>query len=219
MVGLTRLLTWKRLTVLGCVSLLVVVYLSLPSTRDRRWYYRRAPCSFPDKQVHDGIIAMAKAHTLLKKLNIVHFLCYGTLWGTLRNNKMLPWDPEPDICVTNEGISAVDEAYLYKLFQFEGLVLSYSSQEGMYTVTYGAATVTLTVFEESEDGESYQRIGLRSRVLPPDMKEKFPKRLLADPLPNLECFGLILPVPHEDIEIQKYLYPDDWWIEVRPPGC
>lgn len=132
---------------------------------------------------------------------------------------MLPWDPDPDICVTNEGISAVDEAYLYKLFQFEGLALSYSSQDGMYTVTYGVATVTLTVFEESEDGESYQRIGLRSRVLPPDMKEKFPKRLLADPLPNLECYGLVLPVPHEDIEIQKYLYPDDWWIEVRPPGC
>ena len=219
MVGIGRLFTWKRALALACVSFLAVIYLSLPPSRDRRWYYNKARCSYPDKRIHDDIIAISKIHTLLNKLKIVHFLCYGTLWGTLRGNKMLPWDPEPDICVTNEALSEVDEGYLYKLFQFDGLTLAYNSPDGLYTVTYGDATVTLTVFEQSEDGESYQRVGLRSRVLPPDMKEKFPLRLLADPLPKLECFGLFLPVPHEDIEIQKYLYPDDWWIEVRPPGC
>lgn len=28
-----------------------------------------------------------------------------------------------------------------------------------------------------------------------------------------------MPVPREGIELQKYHYPNDWWLEIKPTDC
>ena len=47
----------------------------------------------------------------------------------------------------------------------------------------------------------------------------FPVHLLVPPFSKVDFHGQKMPVPHDEIEILKYLYKDDWWLEKPPPGC
>lgn len=74
------------------------------------------------------------------------------------------------------------------------------------------------VFEKDSQLEMYRRIGWRSRILPSTMCKQlhcFPTSLVdgSDQLPKLEYLpSLLLNVPREGLELQKYHYPDTWWV-------
>ena len=160
-----------------------------------------------------------KVHKLLDKNGVHHFLCYGALWGALRSGKPLPQDDDVDFCVLSEDLEAIEEGYLYQLFKFDGMVLSYNPQIGVYTARIGQGKVNLVLFDLSEDYQWLQRIGVVNRLLFAEAKERFPSALAAPPLPQVKLGWVELPAPRRKSEIQKYFYPNDWWKEVKPPGC
>ncbi|KAJ7354837.1 hypothetical protein OS493_029843 [Desmophyllum pertusum] len=66
-----------------------------------------------------------------------------------------------------------------------------------------------------------KRAGLETWVLALNYNryQSFPARFVEQPLPQTRFGSFKMPVPREGIEIQRYLYPDDWWKEVKPVTC
>lgn len=69
-----------------------------------------------------------------------------------------------------------------------------------------------------------RRVGWTRRVLPPDCElspslQCFPPQLVIAPLPAKRFGEHFVPVPREGIELQKYHYPNDWWLEIKPTDC
>lgn len=174
---------------------------------------------------------MADTDDILDNLKLTHVLCYGTLWGWLKMERLLPWEDNVEFCVVNDELTGHEEAFLIRVFRRAGLSLAYDSRNGVYEVTsIGAESscggpVRLVVFErDSSTGETMRRIGWTRRVLPPDCQLSpslhcFPSRLIERPLPSIVMDGRRFDVPREDVEIQKYLYPDTWWEDVKPAEC
>lgn len=75
-----------------------------------------------------------RVHIILQKHNIVHFLCYGTLWGQIRIAEILPWSQKVELCILNQHVSAIDEGHLYSSFQRDFLRLRYFSTDAIYVV-------------------------------------------------------------------------------------
>lgn len=84
------------------------------------------------------------------------------------------------------------------------------------------------VFEKDSTQDVYRKVGWKSRILPPTMCGQlhcFPSNLLDSshkPLGKLALFSsLLISVPNEGIEIQKYHYPDSWWTMANyfEPNC
>ena len=197
--------------------MLFIVY-KITTYQDQKWYYYEAPCSYPEEQRKDIMELASIVHQVLTKEVISHTLCYGSLWGALRGKSMLPYDPDLDFCVYNEDLGKVDEQYFYRIFRKEGVGISYSAYDGVYTVSYGRATGELVLFELSDDFVFLQRVGA-ARLLQEENRERFPSKFMAPPLPKLEFGPHNIPVPAGGIEIQKYFYPEDWWKEIKPKGC
>ena len=217
-------MSWKRACTLfsffTCFFLLMLVLflgLKIPS---EEWYRFSAPCRTPDSILQDMRVLVFKINEALRELQIPHAICYGTLWGTLRNGQLLPWDNNVDFCVKWADINKVDDAHITEIFKKNQLSISYVSRLGHYEVKYGSADGYITVFLGTFYGEMY-RIGWLNNLLWWFQSNpiSFPSSLLEAPLPTKLLYNKNVPVPHENIEILKYLYPNDWWLEVKPPGC
>ena len=46
----------------------------------------------------------------LNQSGITHWLCYGTLWGVIRGNRLLDYDKDGDICTFNATTDAVEQS-------------------------------------------------------------------------------------------------------------
>jgi hypothetical protein len=66
-----------------------------------------------------------------------------------------------------------------------------------------------------------ERVGWEKRIFPHLYigYQEFPYQLVEGELKNIEFNKKMIPVPHQDFEIQKYLYAENWWKEVKPKGC
>jgi hypothetical protein len=66
-----------------------------------------------------------------------------------------------------------------------------------------------------------ERTGWEKRIFPMNYEnyQNFPYQLIENDMPRLDFYSLKLPVPHQNFELQKYLYPDNWWKETKPKGC
>uniref|UniRef100_T1J0Q1 LicD family protein n=1 Tax=Strigamia maritima TaxID=126957 RepID=T1J0Q1_STRMM len=183
-------------------------------------------CKVPE-EVQENLIKLAsKVHSILNSLGVTHFLCYGTLWGALRYNRLLPWEQDVEFCAINEKVLYLDEARLLREFRKHSLELEYDWSEGFYTIFNSSkrlGSVEIYVFELDTMNNMLKRVGWKRRVLPPNCENTilhcFPPRLAKTPLPEKELSGVTLPVPREEIEIQKYFYPDDWWKENKSEDC
>lgn len=215
-----RLISPRRLVILAVLlSFLYLVWRMISDSDHQRWYEREAPCQTPENLITDMTELAFRIHNTFVKLNIPHFLCYGTLWGVVRTGSILPWDNNVDFCVLDEDISKVDEGFLYTSFQRSQLSISYDTRHGVYNIRYKSAEGAVTVFQRFFD--QMQRAGWEIRLLPFMYKyqDEFPSRLVEKPFPTKKFLGAEFPVPREDIELLKYLYPDDWWKEIKPKGC
>lgn len=71
----------------------------------------------------------------------------------------------------------------------------------------------------------YKRIGWRHRILPPHCDwtsslHCFPTHLVDDvPLPKRKLGKYMYSVPRGGADLQKYHYPENWWLEVKIKNC
>ena len=86
-------------------------------------------------------------------------------------------------------------------------------------VSYRGVTGEITIFQKV--GVHMERIGWEKRIFPHLFLgyQTFPYQLIENTLSRVKFHSLNLPVPHENYELQKYLYPENWWKEVKPKGC
>jgi len=176
--------------------------------------------------IHSNLLELASStHYVLAMQNVTHFLCYGTLWGAVRRENLLPWKQEFEFCVCNEDLISMDDAYLRRLFRIRGIDVDYSSAAGVYSAwkaNKGKAmgVVNMYVFENVPEEKQMRRVGL-NRLIPvsSDSGDVFPSRLIAQPLNAAKIQNVWFPAPREGVEIQKYHYKDNWWQEIKPERC
>lgn len=184
-------------------------------------------CDQPSSVKSEMEEVLIRSLSAMKTLHLSsHFLCFDSLWAGHASKKPFPWKSMNEICLLNEEVSKVEEATMIRVFRREGVSLSYSSSSGEYDVRLATSEETrlkLYLFEMDPEGEELRRVGWKHRILPPNsctITQCFPSHLVDKPLPTTEFSGLQIPIPREEIEIQKYHFPDDWWKNDRsPPEC
>ena len=192
---------------------------------DEEWYkhpdayFSEVTCQHDDYTLKLFAELTRRLSQVFEKLEMKYFLCYGSLWGALKFKQVLPWDRNIDLCIIHHQLMAVDEEHLYETFKKLGLRHSYNSRRGKYVVTYKTVTAEVTVFEKV--GSHMERVGWEKRFFPHLYYnyQTFPYQLVDHELKRLPFNGVDMPVPHQEYELQKYLYPENWWNEVKPKGC
>lgn len=91
-----------------------------------------------------------RVHLVLAKLDIVHFLCLGGLWGQVRIGRALPWARKVELCMVD---TLRDDVLITKAFREVGLSATYLHAAGVYRIQEhevgeDAAKVEIVVFEE-----------------------------------------------------------------------
>lgn len=93
---------------------------------------------------------MIRVHLVLAKLDIVHFLCLGGLWGQVRIGRALPWARKVELCMVD---TLRDDVLITKAFREVGLSATYLHAAGVYRIQEhevgeDAPKVEIVVFEE-----------------------------------------------------------------------
>ena len=92
-------------------------------------------CNMPERHIKNLHAMAHAAHEVLDGLDLVHFLCYGSLFGQIRNSASLPWEKDAEMCLLNEEVSKFDEVFVKRAFWKRGLDVVYDSAEGRYIVS------------------------------------------------------------------------------------
>ena len=87
-------------------------------------------CNVPERYVRNLHAMVHAAHEVLDGLDLVHFLCYGSLFGQIRNSASLPWERDAEMCLLNEEVAKFDEVFVKRAFWKRGLDVVYDSAEG-----------------------------------------------------------------------------------------
>lgn len=76
-----------------------------------RWYEKesRQYCHASSKELEDRLELLSDISTALTQSAVIHWLCYGTLWGVIRGNKLLRYDKDGDICTLDADVNAVEK--------------------------------------------------------------------------------------------------------------
>ena len=224
-----RLLPRRITGLIIAIILFIILFSNVFQSRienDEEWY-KHPDAYFSEVECEHDEFTMKLYEKLselltntLKNLQLTHFLCYGSLWGALRNQRTLEWDRNLDFCILNHELATIDETVFNKQFVLHGLKYEYNSRRGKYIVTYKTVSAEITVFERV--GTHMERVGWEKKIIPHFYinYQNFPYHLVEKlPLPLQEFNGIKVSVPHDNFEIQKYLYPDNWWRVIKPKGC
>ena len=133
----------------------------------------------------------------------------------------LPWDYDMDVGIRYEDLEDINIEDLFKEFNKRGIRIEYRPYAGIYKLWKGTITGDIIIFRDYYNNGIMRRIGIESWLLFGHYRyyQQFPKRLVEKPLPLMTFAGFNYSVPREGIEIQKYLYPRNWWKEIVPPDC
>ena len=220
----------RRWAVLGCIMLSIIIIYWYINRRGLRWYawpykwdakFTKLKCT-REKAYLDSLADIAhRAYRTFDKLGVTTFLVYGTLFGALRYRGPVPWDEDVDIGVVGETLGKYSLADLQKAFAKEDVTIHYESWGGLYKLEKGGVTADVMVWYNSYGGAWMYRNGWESYILFLNYwyNHIFPKRLLQPPLPKIEFAGMMMNMTHGQYKIQTYHYKEDWYREVRPPGC
>eukprot|EP01137_Pigoraptor_chileana_P025973 Opistho-2@96282 len=110
------------------------IYFELNS-RQWVWYERESAkgmCHTPDKQLENLAILARKVDAVLNRLEVTHFLIYGSYIGAVRYGDILPWDTDLDFGVTASTINRYAMPELETAFAEENLRISYASWGGFF---------------------------------------------------------------------------------------
>lgn len=218
----------RKLVVVLVLLFFIIFFFQLTGNSiddDEEWYkhpsvyFKEFTCEHDDYTIKLFNELTNKLVQMFEGLGISYFLCYGSLWGALKFQKTLPWDRNLDICVIYHQIAIVDEQKLYSAFKQAGLNYYYNSRRGKYVVNYRTVSAEITIFEKI--GNHVERIGWEKRLFPHLYLnyQNFPYQLVDKDLPKKKFNNIDIPIPHQEFEIQKYLFPENWWKEVKPKGC
>ncbi|XP_065661062.1 uncharacterized protein RT0683 [Hydra vulgaris] len=169
----------------------------------------------------DLIYLITKTHEVLDKYKLDYFLMYGSLWGALRTGQPLPWDYDFDFGVDFDDARLVNFDEVQNALLEYNIKMKYVYYSGVYKVYFGTMTGDIMVFKDYYNDGIMRRIGIESWLLFIHYRfyHQYPKRLTQKPLGKKKFAGLLFNVPHQGVEIQKYLYPNNWWVELKPPNC
>ncbi|XP_015783868.1 uncharacterized protein LOC107361543 [Tetranychus urticae] len=220
-----RLITGRKKRLIAILIFIGLLYLLVTLLTSSSANKAILTCNYgPETQdaLHDLLIRTKES---LDSLGLTYFLCYNSLWGALKMGTVLPWVNYLEICTINDELSRMDEAFIFRIFKSQHLRMSYISSEGVYLVhdeTVNEPEIKLVLFEKDSVTSQYRRVGWRNRLVPPNSCAAihcFPPMLIEKPLPVSTLLNIEISVPREKEEIQKYLFPDDWWKDIEPEKC
>ena len=145
---------------------------------------------------------------------------FSSLWGAHRVGNPLPWDTDIDIGLMSDELKRINQEQLFQAFKGKNISIGYRIWLGSFYVERGDARGDLMVFQETRFNEIW-RTGLEPYVLylHHSWYHKFPAELIERPLPKVRFAGVEISVPRKKMEIQRYHYPNDWWLQKKPKGC
>ena len=138
----------------------------------------------------------------------------------VRLGTVLPWDRNLDMCAIQHQWATIDESILNKTFKQFELDHRYNSRRGKYIIKYKTVSAEITIFEKV--GDHMERTGWEKEFFPHLYQnyQNFPFQLVDKQLKRIRFQNVEgVPVPHQNYELQKYLYPENWWREVKPRSC
>ena len=180
------------------------------------------PCSRTPEQAKELRELFHDIHDILNKMNIRHFLIYGSIWGAYRVKAPLPWDYDIDLAIIGDEIySSIAKSEFLKPFEDRGIsVYDSTIQSSCYYFTRGKfAQVDIDIFYNFHGW--MQRAGLVTWLLYYNYQKyhSFPAWMVEDPLPKMTFIDIQIAVPRGGKEILKYLYPNDWQKPFTPAAC
>lgn len=157
----------------------------------------------------------------LNELGLTHYLLYGSLWGAIRTKGPLLWDTDADIGINGDELCACETKNFLRAFTKRGLAVRFVHQHGRYRVSDGQEEVDIMIFVDYWRDGMMRRTGWETWPFFVNYRwhHTFPAWLVNPPLPQLPFAGRNMTVPRGGVEIQKWLYRNNWWKETRPIGC
>jgi len=177
-------------------------------------------CEVPADELEDMRWLGREVQSILELTGISYFLIYGSLWGALRTQDILPWDSDIDMGI-NLDTMPVSIKDVVKEMNKRGFTCFFNSWSGVIVVRSGISQVDIMLWSDTYGSGTMRRVGWEAYVgvIYHRSHHSFPYKLISGTLPTLPFIKTVWPVPQGGNEIMKYLYPDDWWKEVKPEGC
>ena len=148
-------------------------------------------------------------------------LCLGTLWARLNSLA----EQRRNLGILHRDFNAVRLAALTRTFEQKNIRLTWSYYAGNYKVFSttkdgNGASGDLMLFRDFYGNGVMRRIGFESWLLPVHYRHyhQFPAELVRKPLTSVQFAGRMFSVPHGGVEMKKYMYPTNWWKEIKPPS-
>ena len=219
-----------RMILLYSMIVLVILYVTL-SFRSYGSYTGRNPvqpakCKYFNSTEKEKFLKLTyRVHRVLEELDIDHWLMYGSVFGALRVNGPLPWDYDVDIGFNGSGkFTSMNLNEFSSAFESTGLKVnqeSWISNKLLKITSDDLPYYKIDLFALYNYHGWIKRGGWESWLFVVHYKfyHTFPERLIEKPLPRVQFGFFKMPVPRGGIEIQRYLYPDNWWKEVKPVTC
>ncbi|XP_020913461.1 fukutin-related protein-like [Exaiptasia diaphana] len=216
------------IAVLGlCIATYIYVhlnYMSFSNYMDPPWN-RVQRCSNSNQELRQLVDLASEVHRVLTKLNIDHWLMYGSIFGAMRMEGPLPWDNDVDIgfcgdCSRFDSFGTIEN--FLTPFKEAGLIVTNKwTQSGTIVFSRPNQTLTVDLFAFYEHNGWKKRRGLESWLffVNYNYHHTFPSWVVKPPLPQTKFGHSSISVPKGEFEILKHLYKDNWWKEMRPRGC
>ena len=146
-------------------------------------------------------------------------ILFSSLFGAIRYGKPLPWDNDVDLLLRDEELQKIDEDKFLEEFKKRNIKIFFRPWFGAYRITRGKARGDLMIFKDYSG--TMNRVGIESYAFFINYWKHhiFPADLAKKPLPTIEFCGVNMSAPRYGIEIQKFHYRKDWWLEKKPGGC
>jgi len=203
--------------------LLVLLYVWI-NYRWQGWYgvSKGVRCEVPADELEDMRWLGREVQSVLELTGVSYFLLYGSLWGALRIQDILPWDIDIDMGI-NQDTMPVSIKHVVKEMNKRGLTCFFNSWTGVIEVYSGRykSQVDIMLYSDTYGSGTMHRVGWETYLTSIHYRShhSFPYKLISGTLPTLPFIKTVWPVPQGGNEIMKYHYPDDWWKEVKPEGC
>lgn len=212
------------------VSLLVVTYVIISLQNFDRYagnhpWLSQGICRNRTARETANLLDMTyKVHRILTDMGIEHWLFTGSVFGALRFNGPRPWDDDVDFGMDGDGtLSTMDMPEFQEAFRNAGLQIvdGWSNSRSFKILSrnpeFREFKVDVSAFFRY--GEWMKRGGWGSWLFFINFNRyhTFPARLTSPPLPRTRFGSVDLPVPREGIEVQRNIYPNNWWKIVKPP--
>lgn len=85
----------------------------------------------------------------LEQHNFVVFLCYGSLWGEIRQSRLLPWALKAELCILEDHLIEYGYDDFAKDFKRNHMNIQYIAGDGYFYVESSAIDRSRTMLEPS----------------------------------------------------------------------